>query len=151
MTSNFINVGVGVAVFCYILLLALLPAPIDEKTCNHLVFVLAAFAVWLPCRAYAEWYMNLADAGWVNTYQAAWVIVLLLAIACVILALKMVPGTLYHRFVIPTGVISAIVGVIAAIKPRLLSRIALDLAFFDPLFKTAFVLILVTLIFYIAN
>lgn len=151
IVCNFINVGFGVMVFCYILLLALVPEPIDEKSCNHLVFGIASLATWFPCRAYAEWYMNLSDTSWINTYQAAWVLVFLLLVACVILAIKMTSGSLYHRFVIPIGVISGILGGLAAFRPQWLSRAALDLSSFDPVFKTGFALIVVAFLFYISN
>ena len=150
-TCNFINVGVGIAIFCYILLLGINPEPINEKICNHLVFVLAAFAVWFPCRAYAEWYINLSDTSWIRTYQAAWVILGLLFVGCIILALKMTPGSLYHRFVIPGGAVTAALGTIAAVHPRWLSAVAVTFASFQPMFKTCFALIVVTLLYYISN
>jgi hypothetical protein len=148
---NFVDVGFGVTVFCYILLLALLPEQIDEKSCNHLVFVLACLAVWFPCRAYAEWYMNLSDTSWINTYQAAWVLAFLLVVACVILAIKMTTGSLYHRFVLPAGAISAILGGLAAFHPQWLSQGAVDLSAFQPVFKTGFALAAVALLFYISS
>ena len=151
MISNFINVGFGVAVFCYILLLAVSPAQIEEKTCNHLVFVLAAMAIWFPCRAYAEWYMNLSDTSWIHTYQAAWILAVLLVVACVVLALKMANGSLYHRFVIPAGAVSVVLGAIAALKPKLLTQAALDVSTFNSTFMFAFVLILAALLFYVSS
>jgi hypothetical protein len=151
ITSNFINVGFAIAVFCYILLLGVAPEQIEEKTCNHLVFVLAALAVWFPCRAYADWYMNLLDTSWVNTYQAAWILAALLIVACFVLALKMVSGSLYHRFVIPIGATSAILCALAALKPQLLTQAALDISSFSPVFRIALVIIVVALLFYVSS
>ena len=65
----------------------------DEREFSvTLFFILALLSIWFPCRAYAEWYLNFTDVSWINTYQAAWVLVILLAVGCVILAIKMVPG-----------------------------------------------------------
>jgi len=151
MISNFINVGFAITVFCYILLLAVYPDQIEERTCNHLVFVLAALAVWFPCRAYADWYMNLMDTSWLNSYQAAWILAVMLVVACFILAMKMVSGTLYHRFVIPVGVTGAILGGLAAVKPQLLTQAALDISSFSSVFRLALVLVVVALLFYISS
>jgi hypothetical protein len=115
------------------------------------VFVIVSMAVWFPCRAYAEWYMNLSDMSWINTYQAAWVLAFLLLVACVILAVKMTSGSFYQRFVIPDGAISAVLAVLAAFRPQLLSKVALDLSSFQPVFKTGFALIVVALLFYISS
>ena len=78
---------------------------------------LPALIATFPCRAYADWFINLTDFSWISTYAAAWVLVGLFVVAAVILALRMNEGSLYHRFVLPTGVLSAILGAIAALIP----------------------------------
>jgi hypothetical protein len=150
MTCNFINVGFAVSVFCYIFLLILRPEKIGEATSNHLVFVLSVSAIWFPCRAYAEWYMNLRDTAWIGTYAAYWVLLVLLAVACIMLAIKMVQGTLYQRYVVPVGVISSILGALAAFKGEWLSKAALVLEGFDPTFKSGLVLIAFALLCYLS-
>jgi hypothetical protein len=150
MACNFINVGFGISVFSYIFLLTLRPEKIGETTCNHLVYVLSVSAIWFPCRAYAEWYMNLRDTSWIGTYAAYWVILALLAAACVMLAIKMVQGTLYQRYVVPVGVISGILGALAAFKGVWLSRTALVLESFDPIYKSGLVLIAFALLSYLS-
>jgi len=92
MVSNFVNVVFGVSVFCYLFLLTLKPERVGERTCNHLVFVISTLAVWFPCRAYADWYMNLSNVSWIGTYQAAWILLVLLVVACII------PSTATGRF-----------------------------------------------------
>ena len=151
MVSNFFNVVFGVSVFCYLFLLTLKPERIGERTCNHLVFVISTLAVWFPCRAYADWYMNLSDVSWIGTYQAAWILLILLVAGCIMLAAKMVEGTLYHRYVLVAGAISAVITALAAFKGKLLSSAALDIAAFDPTFKVGFVLIAAALLFYLSN
>jgi hypothetical protein len=99
---NFINVGFAIAVFCYILLVSI-EGKIGADVCNHLIFVLVAMAVWFPCRAYADWYINLTDLSWLPNYAAAAVLGVLFIGAGVILALRMVEGSLYHRFAVPGG------------------------------------------------
>jgi hypothetical protein len=151
MISNFFNVVFGVSVFCYLFLLTLKPERIDERTCNHFVFVISTLAVWFPCRAYADWYINLSDVSWIGTYQAAWILLILLVVGCAMLAAKMVEGTLYHRYVIVAGAISAIITGLAVFKGKLLSSAALNIAAFDPTFKVGFVLIAAALLFYLSN
>src|SRR5271169_427564 len=101
------------------------------------------------CRAYAEWYMNLTDTSWISTYAAAWVLAFLLVGASAILALRMVEGALYHRFALPVAAASAIVAGIAAMKPKLLSQIALGIASFDPVFLAGFAITAIAVLFYI--
>jgi hypothetical protein len=151
MISNFFNVVFGVSVFCYLFLLTLKPEKIGERTCNHLVFVISTLAVWFPCRAYADWYINLSDVSWIGTYQAAWILLILLVAGCIMLAAKMVEGTLYHRYVIVAGAISAVITGLAVFKGKLLSMAALNIAAFDPTFKVGFVLIVAALLFYLSN
>lgn len=150
LICNFINVGFAVLVFCYILLAAV-DGRIAERTCNHLVFVLTSLAVWFPCRAYADWHMNLTDMSWVANYAAAWVLAALLLAACLIIALRMVEGTLYHRFVIPATAVSVVFGTLAAIKPKLLSQAALALSGFDAVFLAGFALVIVATLYYIST
>jgi len=151
MVSNFFNVVFGVSVFCYLFLLTLKPERIGERTCNHLVFVISTLAVWFPCRAYADWYINLSDISWIGTYQAAWILLILLVAGCIMLAAKMVEGTLYHRYVLVAGAVSAVITALAAFKGKLLSSVALDIAAFDPTFKVGFVLIAAALLVYLSN
>jgi hypothetical protein len=147
---NFINVGFGVALFCYILLVSV-AGKIGADVCNHLVFVLAAGAVWFPARAYADWFINLGDFSWISTYQAAAVMAVLFIVGSIILALRMVEGSLYHRFVLPAGAISAIVAVMAALKPHWLTRTALTLEAYDPIYRVGLGLIVVALLFDISS
>lgn len=151
MISNFFNVVFGVSVFCYLFLLTLKPERIGERTCNHLVFVISTLAVWFPCRAYADWYLNLSDTSWIGTYQAAWILLILLVAGCSMLAAKMVEGTLYQRYVVVAGAISAVITALAVFKGKLLSRAALNIATFDPTFKVGFVLIAAAFLFYLSN
>lgn len=151
MVSNFINVVFGVTVFCYMFLLTLKPEKIGERTCNHLVFVISTLAVWFPCRAYADWYLNLADVSWIGTYQAAWILLILLVVGCIMLAAKMVEGTLYHRYIIVAGAASAVIGALAVFKANLLTSVALNIANFDPTFKAGFVLIAIAFLFYLSS
>lgn len=151
MICNFLNVAFGVSVFCYIFLLTLSPGKIGERTCNHLVFVISTLAIWFPCRAYADWYMNLTDLSWISWYQAAWLMLILLIAGCIMLAAKMVEGTLYHRYVIVAGAVSATIVGLAAFKKPLLTRIALNIVTFDPTFKVGFVLIATAFLFYLAS
>jgi hypothetical protein len=147
---NFINVGFGVAVFCYILLVSV-AGKIGADVCNHLVFVLAALAVWFPSRAYADWFINLGNFSWISTYQAAAVIIILFVVGSIILALRMLEGSLYHRFVIPAGAISVIIGAIAALKPHWLTITALTLEGYDPIYRVGLALIIVALLYYIST
>lgn len=147
---NFINVGFGVAVFCYILLVSV-AGKVGAHVCNHLVFVLAAMAVWFPARAYADWFINLGDFSWISTYQAAAVIIVLFVVGSVILALRMVEGTLYHRFVIPAGAISAILAAIAAFEPPWLRIMAVTFVGYDPIYRIGLALIVVALLYYISS
>jgi hypothetical protein len=123
---------------------------VGTDVCNHLVFVLAA-AVWFPSRGYADWFINLGDFTWISTYQAAAVMLFLFTIGCIILALRMVEGTLYHRFVLPAGAISAILAAIAAFKPHWLSKTALTLEAYDPIYRIGLALIVVALLYYISS
>jgi hypothetical protein len=150
LACNFINVGFGVVVFCYILLCSI-DGKIEETPCNHLIFVITALAIWFPCRAYADWYMNLTDTSWISTYAAAWVLAFLLVGASAILALRMVDGTLYHRFALPAAAASAIIVAIAAIKPKLLGQSALAIAAFDPVFLAGFAITAIAILFYISS
>jgi hypothetical protein len=147
---NFMNVGFGVTVFCYILLVSV-EGQIGTTVCNHLVFVLAALAVWFPSRVYADWYINLGDLSWIPKYQAAAVISLLFIAGSVILALRMVEGTLYHRFALAAGGITAIGGAIAAIKYDLFKKIAATLEQYDPIFRVGFALIFVAFLYYTSS
>ena len=162
IVCNFVNVAFAVSVFCYILLASideivdpatnqLKPKEIDDRTANHLVYVITAFAIWFPCRAYADWYMNLNHMSWMATYEAAWVLLFLLFMACVILAIKMVEGTLFHKFVVPASAFSAVIGALAAFRPELLSRSALALSGFDPIFRGALALIALSLLYYVST
>ena len=148
--ANFINVGFAITVFCYILLVSV-EGRIGAAVCNHLIFVLVAMAVWFPCRAYADWYINLDDMSWVSSYAAAAVLAALFFGAAVILALRMVEGSLYHRFAVPAAAISVVLGAIAALKPQWLSGAATALEGFDPVFRFAFGLIVCALLYYISN
>jgi len=150
LVSNALNVSFGIVVFCYILLAAV-AGKIGADICNHLVFVLMAMAVWFPSRAYADWFINLTDFSWISTYAAAWVLVGLFVVAAVILALRMNEGSLYHRFVLPTGVLSAILGAIAALKPAWLGKGAMAVEGYDPIFRIAFATIVVGLLYYISS
>jgi hypothetical protein len=147
---NFINVGFGVAVFCYILLVSV-AGKVGADACNHLVFVLAALAVWFPSRAYADWFINLGNFSWISTYQAAAVIIVLFAVGAIILAIRMVEGSLYHRFVLPAGAITAILAAIATLKPHWLTLTALTLQTYDPIYRIGLALIMVALLYYISS
>jgi hypothetical protein len=147
---NFVNVGFAISVFCYILLVSV-EGQIGADECNHLIFVLVAMSVWFPCRAYADWYINLTDMSWVSTYAGAAVLAILFIGAAVILALRMVEGSLYHRFAVPAAVISAVFGAIAALKPHWLSQAAAALEGFDPVFRFAFGTIIAALLYYISS
>lgn len=149
-TCNFINVGFGVAVFCYILLVSV-AGRVGTDVCNHLVFVLAALSVWFPSRGYADWFINLDDFSWISTYQAAAVILVMFAVGSIILALRMVEGSLYHCFVLPAAAISGILGGIAALKPRWLALAALTLEGYDPIYRIGLALIIVALLSYISS
>jgi hypothetical protein len=115
-------------------------------------FVISTLAVWFPCRAYEDWYINLSDVSWIATYQAAWILLVLLVAASVMLAAKMVEGTLYHRYVIVAGAVSAVITAFAAFKKgKLLTDAALNVVAFDPTFKAGFVLIAAALLFYLSS
>ncbi|HLK03270.1 MAG TPA: hypothetical protein VKT53_02435 [Candidatus Acidoferrum sp.] len=150
LVSNFLNVGFGVSVFCYILLVSV-AGKIGADICNHLIFVLGALAVWFPCRVYADWFINLGDLSWIASYEAAVVILALFAVACIILALRMVDGTLYHRFVVPLGAISAVATTIIALKRDWLSKGALIFEGYDPVFRIGFAIVAVALLYYISS
>jgi hypothetical protein len=150
LISNFVNVSFSITVFCYILLLSL-SGRIGAGICNHLVFVLAAMAMWFPARAYADWFINLTDFSWISTYAAAWVLLVLFVVGAFVLALRMNEGSLYHRFVVPTAAISGIVGTIAALKPQWLSKTALALEGYDPIFRTGLALIVIALMYYVSS
>jgi hypothetical protein len=144
---NFINVSFGVFVFCYILL-ASVNGPIARKSCNHMIFTLVALATWFPMRAYADWFINLTDMSWVSTYAAAWVMALLLVVSCFILAMRMLKGSLYKQLAIPAASVSAVIAAIAAIKPAILSRAALAIARFDPIYTVGLALALISFLYY---
>jgi hypothetical protein len=162
IVCNFLNVGFAVTVFCYILLASVDEVDeladgtskykqIDDRTANHLVYVITALAIWFPCRAYSDWYMNLNHMSWLSSYAAAWVLFALLVAACIVLAVRMVDGTLFHKFAIPAGAISAVIAALAAFKPVLLSRTALALSGFDPIYLGGFALIAIALLYYIST
>lgn len=147
---NFINVAFGVALFCYILLVSV-AGKVGSDACNHLVFVLAAAAVWFPARGYADWFINVGDFSWISTYQAAAVMLFLFTVGCILLALRMVEGTLYHRFVLPAGAITAVIGSLAAFKPHWLSKTALTFEGYDAIYRIGLALVVVALLFYISS
>lgn len=148
--SNYVNVAFGIAVFCYIVL-ASVAGRIGADVCNHLVFVLAASAVWFPCRMYADWFINLSDFSWIASYAAAWILLVLFVVCAFVLALRMNEGSLYHRFVIPTTVISAVVAALAAWKAPLLTKIAAAFEGYHPIFRMSFALIVIALLFYVSS
>lgn len=148
--SNFFNVAFGIAVFCYIVL-ASVAGRIGADVCNHLVFVLAALALWFPCRMYADWFINLSDFSWLASYAAAWILLVLFVVGAFVLALRMNEGSLYHRFVIPTTVISAVLAALAAWKAPLLTKIAIAFEGYHPIFRMSFALIVISLLFYVSS
>lgn len=148
--SNLVNVAFSITVFCYIVL-ASVAGKIGADVCNHLVFVLAALGVWFPCRAYADWFINLNDFSWIASYAAAAVLLVLFIVGALVLALRMNEGSLYHRFVVPTGVISAVVGALAVWKSTWLSRTAMAFEGYDPIFRIALGLIVIGLLYYVSN
>src|SRR5260370_15414194 len=100
---NFINVAIGVAVFCYIWLLATpvrnpdgsaIAEKIPERVTNHLIFTVTAFGLWFPCRAYADWHMNFASVDWIKNYAAYMVLGILLVGCCFIIGFNMAAGSL---------------------------------------------------------
>lgn len=147
---NFLNAGFGIAVFCYILLVSM-QGPVGPEVCNHLVFVLATMSLWFPCRAYADWYTNLGDFSWISTYAAAAVLAVLFIGAAIILAIRMAEGSLYHRFVVPASALSAALGALAALKPQWLSKAAVALQGYDPIYRIGFAVIIVALLYYISS
>ena len=75
----------------------------DEPATNHLIFVVTALFLWIPCRIYADWHMNLGTCGWWSRYTARFIIVIGVIACCFVLGFNMVSGSLYRRFVIPAG------------------------------------------------
>ncbi len=156
---NFINAGCGVAVFCYVWLLAtplrgpdgLRQEKIPPDVTNHLIFTITAFAVWFPCRAYADWHMNFGTVDWLRSYTAAIVLAVMLLACCFIVGFNMAAGSLYARFVAPVGVTASLLGAVAAWKPWVLPSIARSFSSWDAVFQIATGMLFCIVVFYVSS
>jgi hypothetical protein len=157
---NFINVGFGVLVLCYIIFLAIPVAPspgqpvsdkIDERVTNHLIFVVTALFLWIPCRIYADWHMNFATFDWWSSYTALLTIVIGLVACCFVLGFNMASGSLYKRFVVPAAAMATVCGIVFAWKPGVIAIVAQKFSLWPTAFKISAGFIFCFVLWYVAD
>ena len=157
---NFINVGFGILLFCYVIFLAIpveravgLPVSdkIDEPVTNHLIFVVTALFLWIPCRIYADWHMNFGTFDWWSSYTALFIIVIGLVACCFVLGFNMASGSLYKRFVIPAAALTPACGIVFAWKPTVIAAVARNFSAWPTASKIALGLMFCSVLWYIAS
>lgn len=157
---NFINVGFGILLLCYIIFLAIpvqqpLGQPfsdkISEPVTNHLIFVITALFLWIPCRIYADWHMNFGTFDWWSSYTALFVIAIGLVACCFVLAFNMASGSLYTRFVIPAAAMTTACGIVFALKPAVIGRVAQNFSGWPAGYQISLGLIFCFVLWYIAS
>lgn len=156
---NFINVGFGVLLLCYIVFLAIPvsgtvhgPAgKIDATVTNHLTFVITALFLWIPCRVYADWHMNFGTFDWWSSYTALLVIGIGLSACCFVLGFNMVSGTLYSHFVVTVGAFAAVCGVLIAWKGPSIAAVAQNFSIWSTGYKVRVSLIFCLVLWYVAD
>jgi hypothetical protein len=154
---NFVNVGFGVLLLCYIIFLAIptkstaSPNKIDEKATNHLIFTITALLLWIPCRVYADWHINFGTFDWWTSYAALIVIAIGLIACCFVLGFNMASGSLYKRFVIPAGAVSTVCGVVLAFKYQTVTAIARNFSVWPTISKVSLGFIFCLVLWYVAS
>jgi len=157
---NFVNVGFGILLLCYIIFLAI-PAPvdsqqatsgkIDQTVTNHLTFVITALFIWIPCRVYADWHINFATFDWWSSYTPLLVIAIGLCACCFVLGFNMVSGSLYTHFIVPAGAFATACGVLFAWKPPIIAAVAHNFSAWPTLSKVSVGLIFCLVLWYVAD
>jgi hypothetical protein len=156
---NFVNVGFGVLLLCYIIFLAipvslnreLTSGKISETVTNHLTFVITALFFWIPCRVYADWHMNFATFDWLSSYTALLVIAIGLCACCFVLGFNMVSGSLYTHFVVPAGAFVTVCGVLVAWKRPIVAAVAQNFSAWPTVSKISVGLIFCLVLWYVAD
>jgi hypothetical protein len=157
---NFVNVGFGVLLLCYIIFLAIpvssgnnqpTSGKIDETVTNHLTFVITALFLWIPCRVYADWHMNFGNFDWWSSYTALLVIGIGLCACCFVLGFNMVSGSLYSHFVVPVGAFVTVCGVLVAWKRPIIAAVAQNFSAWPTVSKVSVGLIFCLVLWYVAD
>ena len=156
---NFINVGFGVLLLCYIIFLAIpvrvdgvaVSDKIDDRVTNHLIFTITALVFWIPCRIYADWHINFGTFDWWSNYTALFIIALGLVACCFVLGFNMASGSLYKRFVIPAGAVGTACGIVVAWKRPVIAAIARNFSTWPTISKVSLGFMFWLVLWYVAS
>jgi hypothetical protein len=149
---NFVNVGFGVLLLCYIIFLAIpVSSGNHQPASGKIDETITALFLWFPCRVYADWHMNFATFNWWSSYTALLVIVIGLCACCFVLGFNMVSGSLYTHFVVPAGAFATVCGVVFAWKPAIIAAVAQYFAAWPTVSKVSVGLIFCLVLWYVAD
>lgn len=145
---------------CYVIFLAIpveraagLPVSdkIDEPVTNHLIFVVTALFLWIPCWIYTDWHMNFGTFDWWSSYTALFIIVIGLVACCFVLGFNMASGNLYKRFVIPAAALTTACGIVFPWKPTVIAAVARNFSAWPTASKIALGLMFCSVLWCIAS